>query len=451
MTIGVLFARLVVLKVFFNVFRYLFVKAWRAKRAIDSSISDTIDSIDSDRVIVILFPLLEESMIVPQVIKTAERLIQEAPQQVQVVFACSGRENHLGDQSTSRRLQDELTHFTSISKQTYIYLTDGSDRCKADQMNHALSEHLISLYTHQSDKVWIGVYDADSSPQSGTIHELLNLSKSGAECVYQQAPLYTKSWERFKEQGNFFKHIFCLSRALYSHLFSYKESFGYLCSGGLFDLRLHHFTGHGYFVRLDTLQRFGGFDPPSCDTTLGYKLSFGGIPFVLMQTRDLSEVPHDPKTIFRQGIVWFNGCELYLREYFKGKKSVHRVESVRNYCRILQVFFTNLSWSFLPIFWSITCILTFNTCPADWSLAIGLWLSFRYVIWIDMLSLDKECSKVLSVNKIIFSPIMAPISVIWGCFSPLRYYHQKILRGQIELVKTNRAKLNHCKRPNNPI
>ena len=131
------------------------------------------------------------------------------------------------------------------------------------------------------------------------------------------------------------------------------------------------------FCSLEPLPRFGGFDPPSCDTTLGYKLSFGGIPFVLMQTRDLSEVPHDPKTIFKQGIVWFNGCELYLREYFKGKKSDHSVANTRNYYRILQVFFTNLSWSFLPIFWSITCLLTFNTCPFDWSLAIGLWLGFR--------------------------------------------------------------------------
>lgn len=441
MRAGEVFAWIVVAKVIYNLCRVVTVKLWRAYQSSTPSMT-TASKVNGDECkLLVIFPLLNEAEMIDNLLATSERLIKEAPGQVQVLFACSGRESHLGDSATAHLLRSRLEGTSSTLYETYIYVTDGSDHCKADQLNFALEQHLRASIDYPTNKVWVGIYDADSSPQEGTVLELLQLSQNSKECVYQQAPLYTKSWQRFEAPSRLLSSAFGLSRALYSHIFSYKESFGYLCSGGVLDIRLHHFTGHGYFVRLDTLERFGGFDPPSCDTTLGYKLTFGGVPFALMQTRDLSEVPHDLSMIYRQGIVWFNGCEMYLREYERAcALSSNSASTLRNHIRITQVFLTNLSWSCLPICWCIALLLTYEAASYEWHLALCSWLSLRLMMWFDMLSLDVENSRRVPLLTLIFSPLVTPISVLWGCLSPLTYYLRKITRSHLELMKTQRAK-----------
>ena len=426
-------AWLVLAKTLYNAGRMATVGAWRARVVQPREPGE-------DGVLVLL-PLYREASIAPHVLRTAAALVAEAPDRVHVVLVCTARERG----SITPTTYDSLLAAAGGAAPPGVDLleTEGRDRCKADQLAfgfaHARTVGLLGRWP----RYWVGVFDADSAPEHGTITEVLARAADSTVAAFQQAPLYVGRWERFAGgRASLPADLFCLARALYSHIFSFKESFGYLLSGSALDLRLHHFTGHGYFVRSDLLEHVGGFRPPSCDTTLGYRLSLAGQRIALLERRDVSEVPDTPPDLMRQGVVWFNGCELYWREYCEAKASGTLAPTpVRTAARLAQVALTNASWAFLPIGWSVWAAWSVwhGQAGGTWSAALFAWVLLRYVAWAHLLWTGRGRSAPLGVARTVLVPIFSPFVVLTGCLPPLAWYAFRLAGREAPLQKTPRG------------
>ncbi len=426
-------AWLVLAKTLYNAGRMVTVGIWRNQpvRAHQSG----------EDGILVLFPLYREASIAPHVFRTAANLVAEESGRVQVVLVCTARERG----SPAPTTYDNLLAVAAgaVPPGVEIVETDGHDRFKADQLTFGLAHARASGLLGRWPRYWVGVFDADSAPEPGTITEVLARGADRTIAAFQQAPLYAGRWERFAGGwASLPSDLFCLGRALYSHVFSFKESFGYLLSGSHLDIRLHHFTGHGYFVRSDVLERVGGFRAPSCDTTLGYRLSLAGHRIALLAKRDVSEVPDTPRDLMRQGIVWFNGCELYRREYRDAKASGTLAPTpMRTAVRLAQVAFTNASWAFLPIVWSVWAgwCLWRGQAVDEWSVALFAWLLLRYLAWAHLLGASARCSIQLGVARTTLVPLVSPFVVLAGCVPPLVWYACRLVGIDVPLQKTPRG------------
>ncbi len=432
-----IFAWAVIAKTIFNVIRFSIVQIWRyfyTNQEVRPDFSENV-------ILTILIPLYREANIADQIASMAHKLVDESPGNVRVILICSSRETREDEENTINKLRRSFGFFKK-NQNIKIIESDGNDQCKGDQLNQGLK--YIEQHFKPAEKCvhWIGVYDADSLPQKGTIKEVIARASRKNVRVMQQAPLYIGRWERFNSSYHrLLIDSFCLSRALYSHMFSFKEAIGYLFSGGKWDFRLHHLIGHGYFIEEGLLNELGNFSPPSCDTSLGYKISFANYHIELLQSYDISEVPDNLRDIRNQGLVWFNGCELYQKEYANTKNAhCSKKTTIRSKIRLLQVIMTNASWAFLPIIWFLllTVALIIQHSVLLWIYAIAIWLAYRQISWWHMLTVCKENRASIGYVRGLLVPLFSPIYVIYGCISPLRYYYLKAFRRKIKLIKTSR-------------
>jgi hypothetical protein len=77
----------------------------------------------------------------------------------------------------------------------------------------------------------------------------------------------------------------------------------------LFFRRSQICLGHNQFVRLDLLQRLGGFPTSGAteDSTLGYDLGRRGILIRAMPMLELTDLPETPEKMIRQNARWYLG------------------------------------------------------------------------------------------------------------------------------------------------
>jgi cellulose synthase/poly-beta-1,6-N-acetylglucosamine synthase-like glycosyltransferase len=435
-------AFLLMIKVLYNVLRVLVVKLWRAYQSIE--IRPTKYSA-LPRVL-ILIPILNEQKIARQVVDTAIQLDTSYFGNTEIILMCSKRERATHDISdTSYSILTKMLSSLSPNSGIRIWETDGTDKCKSDQLNQALGVSFLYNDDKSSNDLLIGVYDADSVPDKSTLNEVVTRYKNsnGTVKAFQQPPLYSvRMTDNLNTAGNLFNNLILISRAIYSLAFSYKESFGYLLSGTILDARLSHFTGHGYFVERDTLDRVGGFTPPSCDTTLGYRLSLLKCKIQLLCSHDHSSMPTSLKDLLSQGVVWYNGCNMYFTEYTRLRSEFKlKVSTIYASIKILGVFMTNLAWSIMPVLWMFLLFIALFISPAIdvWYMGFGGWLLFNaYMFYEYYTYIGSRKENGLYLLYAFTFPLIYPLSRVIGCIPPLYYYLLRTLKMEIVLRKTKR-------------
>jgi hypothetical protein len=144
----------------------------------------------------------------------------------------------------------------------------------------------------------------------------------------------------------------------------------------------------------------------------------------------------------RQGIVWFNGCELYRREFRDAKASgTLEPTPVRTAARLAQVTLTNASWAFLPIGWSAWAgwCLWHGQAVVEWTAAIFAWILLRYVAWAHLLLTSGRRSAPLGMARTALVPLLSPLVVLAGCLPPLAWYAFRLVGRDAPLQKTPRG------------
>lgn len=244
---------------------------------------------------------------------------------------------HVSDQNTCQAVRSVLSQLPHV--RNLVHLENNSkSTLKADQLNYALDWFASEL----TDDHFISVYDVDSIPDSRAFQYIVDYLEindlDGAPLIaFQQSPFYP-----LKRQRSFLPNV-AISRNIHSLNYHYTaELTAYRKSETRNPWRMSiHLTGHGEHISLRALRAAGGFRPPSCDSSLGFALSYLDVPIIPIPIPDVASSPIRLSVVYRQGMRWYNGCDLYIREF--GKAPYH----LRNLVLAALTFLNNLRWGLL--------------------------------------------------------------------------------------------------------
>jgi len=362
--------------------------------------------------------------------------------------------------STADCVRTRLKSIGDIGPRTlHIHLQSG-DSCKADQLNSALAilRNQRDAFTHPESI--IGVYDADSRPDRRVLLEVDAESTRRPDIqAFQQGASYFTNFDTLPTglQGMylrarpFYNLRFCFYRELPGFARSVKATKSGLVARCLL-CGPNHFLGHGEFIRLRTLDTFGGFPSPSGDTSLGNMLSFAGYAIAPLGTMDQAETPPSLRALYLQGIVWYSECA----SYWKDLKRVLPPGACPNPVQMIMVlrrWLDNMIWCFGPIALLATMVLAF-VLHVTTALAIGIAACFLHattVVWLVYPWQSAHHSQALGIplrfrqNPFDLALILAsyPIMLLGSCLSPISYYllllRQKLLGKAVPRAKTPRG------------
>lgn len=407
---------------------------------------------------VILIPLLRETAIVGKLLRRMALMDRGAATEVRFVFITTSREGD-GPGTTADALRGELRRYDG-HEFTHLHCDTGTDNCKADQLNFAL--HRIGLAGARARDVFIGVYDADSSPDPRTLSHIAARVHAIPDLkAIQQVPLY------FQNVGSAsgLRELYLLTRPFHNALFALtvevpgmrRQPAVFARPKGSprrnFDGWLSHGLGHGQFFRLDVLTELGGFRPPSCDTQFGHALAMCGIPIYAHPLLDVGQTPDSIKVLIRQGVVWFNSMNTcWLTRRYVAKAGFEGFLNTAAWVMISRLMHSNLAWAVYPVVFLAAMIWCLGT--AQWFLAaygVLAWATYLIPLAMILSRFDlwtKLCGR--------FEPIVAPstatrigIIIMFGveklgsCISPLLWCVQasrsRLRHRPIVLHKTERA------------
>src|ERR1700674_1877812 len=304
---------------------------------------------------VILLPLLREQKVIEKLMMRMGTLDLSAVADARFVFITTSREG--SDEGSSAAALEALLRKRPNPRFTHLHCTTGVDRHKSDQLNYALQQ--LGLNGQRDEHVFIGVYDADSSPDPRTLSFIPRAVGRNPDLkAIQQVPFYFQNVRDPKSV----RELYLMTRPLHNLLFALtievpcmqrqadlfsrpRTSMKRIANGWL-----SHALGHGQFFRLDTLTDHGGFQPPSCDTQFGHALAFCGVPIQPHPMLDVGQTPESIRMLMQQGVVWFNSMNTFWRT-----KQMVSLLGAPNYSRagawamIGRLVHSNLAWAVYPI------------------------------------------------------------------------------------------------------
>jgi cellulose synthase/poly-beta-1,6-N-acetylglucosamine synthase-like glycosyltransferase len=215
---------------------------------------------------------------------------------------------------------------------------------KASQINAALRQ----IDMQHIDL--ISIYDADSLIR-GDVYDLISAMGHAQSArrigAYQQAPFYPVI------PGRFGSIPLAYGRAVYSLTYHYcYERPHYSRTGKRWALGMStHLTGHGEHIVPLALKHAGGFQEPSCDSSLGFALSYLDYEIVPIPCPDVGQTPDHVDQIWYQGLRWYRGCDLYLREACRLGFSCKRI------AQTLLTLWNNAIWALIwPVYLALAVV-----------------------------------------------------------------------------------------------
>ena len=323
----------------------------------------------------ILVPLLREQAIVERLLRRLEALDRSAAADYRVAFVTTSREAGAG--ASTAKVLDEALRNRGNPRFVHIQCDSGHDRSKADQLTFALGR--LGLDGALDENVFVGTYDADSSPDPKTLRYIADRVRADPDLkAIQQVPLY---FQNVRDPGSV-RELYLMTRPLHNALFALTVEVPAMrrqprvfaaprrSLRRIFGGWLSHGLGHGQFFRLDLLSDFGGFRPPSCDTQLGHALAFCGVPIHAHPMLDVGETPESATVLTRQGVVWFNS----MNTFWQTKRFVERradYQRLAAWPMMLKLVHSNIAWALYPPLFLLALV---------YALASGQWLLAGYGI-----------------------------------------------------------------------
>jgi len=409
---------------------------------------------------VILLPLLREQKVIGKLIKRMEALDLSAVTDVRFVFITTSREGN-GEGSSASVLAALLRQHPN-PRFTHLHCTTGIDRHKSDQVNYALQQ--LGLKGQRDEHVFIGVYDADSSPDPRTLSFIAQAAAQNPDLkAIQQVPFYFQNVRDPKG----LRELYVMTRPVHNLVFALtievpcmrrqadlfsrpRTSIRRIANGWL-----SHGLGHGQFFRLDTLTDHGGFQPPSCDTQFGHALAFCGVPIQPHPMLDVGQTPESVRVLMQQGIVWFNS----MNTFWRTKQMVTSL-AAPNYSRagawamIVRLLHSNLAWAVYPILFLAALIWTVVSSQyALMGYGVLAWVVYLAPVALILAHFNRwagmcarfEPVRTLSLTTKVGILLMFGVEKLGSCVSPFLwccYALRRLFRGTaIELRKTERAEV----------
>ncbi len=293
---------------------------------------------------------------------------------------------------------------------------------RATQLNYAVKE-IGSIFKPDI----IGVYDADSLPDSRTLKEVTARWHTNKNTVFQQPAhfimaanrmasmrknpilvanaLYQTTWTVVREYPTWFSHHeFCLKKP-----------------GKLF-YRNDYLIGHGEFIPYSIYKKYYFPEQQITDgIQLGYRLSMSGVDICALNTFCNDDVPQSMRQLIEQHKRWFGGCNRLKESYNWCRLNI----GIASLLQVLDGYWSQISWAYagivglLGVFLSV---LSFN--ESNWILSVinctGL-LIYCYVIpYVSHLVLPTK------VNVRLIDWLCLPIAIFVKGIGPNLYFVSKI-------------------------
>ncbi|NTA59890.1 glycosyltransferase [Agrobacterium tumefaciens] len=296
---------------------------------------------------------------------------------------------------------------------------------KPHQLNWAIGRRIEAEPSMLPERTMIAVYDVDARPDSQTLDALSRMIDSngcGPE-VAQQLSAY------FPTRGRDPHHtLWGAMASLWQTRFTFAIERSMIeSSRSSHSRRLLWSVANGFFLRLDTWSRIGGFTEiyHTEDIELGYRLSSLGISITLvsplLETGNPSDFASDVKQKFR----WFGGLFDYVRypsTCRSGSRLLHAWLMSQGVGRAILWVVCGpvlvLSWLAPAIFGS--SVETWMVAAAAYLLPVGL-VSMTLIAIASVPSCSRAKDAVLRVPVILAVPILAPLYAVSYGFGPMLY------------------------------
>ncbi|HEY1365850.1 MAG TPA: glycosyltransferase [Gaiellaceae bacterium] len=406
---------------------------------------------------VVLVPLLREQAVVEPLLRRMEALDVSALASCTIAFITTAREDAASGPTTAEVL-DQALRARGNPRLVHVHCDSGGDRSKADQLTFALRE--LGLAGSRAADTFVGVYDADSSPDPRTLTYVAARAAADPELrAIQQVPLYFQNLRDARGP----RGLYLMARPLHNALFALTVEVPSMrrqprvfaaprrspqrVLGGW----LSHGLGHGQFFRLDLLTDFGGFRPPSCDTQLGHALAFCGVPIHAHPMLDVGETPDSVRVLIRQGVVWFNSMNTFWRtkRFVEGRPDYHGAAAWPLMARLVHA---NVAWAIYPLLY--VGALAYSLATGQWLLAaygVAAWAVYlipvalvlrRFDLWLRICGRFEPIREPSPATKVGIV-LLFGIEKLGSCISPFlwcAYALRGLLRREpITLHKTERA------------
>ncbi|HEU4507286.1 MAG TPA: glycosyltransferase [Pyrinomonadaceae bacterium] len=216
--------------------------------------------------------------------------------------------------SVARKLLPELNQ--AAGREAFFHVEAPAEmQGKVGQMNAAVS-FVKAQVNGDARKVYVGVYDADSTPDQRVFDALRRVvGKREAEemappGIFQQVSCYCQNLSSLKGVVGAISFADAVAQTRWAVGFEYPlyEHYARTVQQGA-DRRLVYCVGHGCFVSLELLTRIGGFPTcsPNDDLALGYLASVAGIEVQPVPVLDFCDVAPNPFASIRQSRFWYLG------------------------------------------------------------------------------------------------------------------------------------------------
>jgi len=188
----------------------------------------------------------------------------------------------------------------------------------ADQVNYAAHGELdrLSAAGIAPERVWLAVYNADSSPDLQTLAKVAGLLTARPDAqIIQQSAMFTHSLGAgiFADGAALLQSRWTLAREVPRLR---RQSAQARAAGRMhWWPRLAHCVGHGLFVRGDVFTRLGGLPTATMneDLAFGYLACAAGVPIDPLPTLESADSPRTAAGVIRQARQWFWSYPEYLR------------------------------------------------------------------------------------------------------------------------------------------
>lgn len=251
---------------------------------------------------------------------------------------------------------------------------------KVGQLNTGLSWWCAQGGGADPNDVYVGVYDADSTPDPAVFEaiERIVARRDGAErprpAIFQQISCYCQNLPELSGPGGTLSRADALAQTRWALGFEFPLYQGYSRSVQRDALRrLVYCVGHGCFVSLAMLQDFGGFPTcsPNDDLALGYLASLSGREVLPLPVLDFCDVVPDPLASVRQSRFWFLGSSRFREDlaYFE-KRFGLRPGLWQRLFLVLDGGTRNLFWAWRGAMW--LAALAFAVATRSWVLVAAL-------------------------------------------------------------------------------
>ncbi len=283
----------------------------------------------------ILIPVYKEAAIIKSCVEYFDKLARYP--NVLIHYVTTEKEGADSDTVAALKQMSERYKFSHLH-----YPETGG--FKAHQLNWAIKHILAGCNNADYQATYFGIYDVDSRPEVEVIKTILY----GKDPVYQQPSIYLENYRRIdtlQKAGALLqtKWELCTNIPVlreYERCFQQKQSIS----------TLPRCTGHGLFIRADTLEQVGLLDTVTLseDLEFGYRSAFRRIPITLLKEVDYTQyAPTFPATI-RQTSRWFSG-EMDLYRYYHNEKQGNNKGELKNRLfglLVLKRYHTTLKWAF---------------------------------------------------------------------------------------------------------